>query len=158
MSTNSGRNKVFLLIIGTLLVANLVLLSVFLLNKEPGRKPRADKKEMIMEFLKKDMGFDQQQLNQYDTLNNRHHDRIKPLFDAMKASKEQQFKVLAVTNYSDAMIDSLTKAGAEKQQHIESMMLGHFRDIRSLCKPGQVQKFDTSFYKLFNRRGEGRKK
>ena len=58
MINKQNRSKVFLLIIGILLIANIVMLSFFIMKKDSGKpERRPDRKAMIADFLKKEIGF-----------------------------------------------------------------------------------------------------
>ncbi len=159
MITTQPKNKILLIIIGILLLSNLVLISFFLLDK-PGAKGamRGDRKEMITAFLQKEIGFNQQQLQQYDSLNEQHRSKLKAMFDVARNDRENEFKKLTIDNFSDSFIFNTATKLAGKQKEIEIVMFKHFRDIRILCNAQQQPKFDSLFYKMLNRRNEGRKK
>ncbi|MBK8522150.1 MAG: hypothetical protein IPL54_15195 [Chitinophagaceae bacterium] len=160
MINKENRSKVFLTIIGILLVANITLVSFFLLKKDDSkREKRPDRKAMISAFLKNEIGFDTVQLMQYDTLSNRHKENMKKMMDSLRIPKEQQFKELATVNFSDSAMNSLAEQSATVQKIMELRMFNHLRKIRLLCTPEQLPKFDSLFGKVFSRKGgEGNKK
>jgi Spy/CpxP family protein refolding chaperone len=152
------KNKVLIILIGILLIANIVTLTLFLMNKnEPGRSGRADRKAQIINFLKKDVGFTESQLNRYDTLSKEHRAATKEIFDDIAADRENVFKQLASQQFSDSAIDIAVNAIAGQQKTFELKMLRHLKDIRNICTPAQQAVFDTGFYKIIAKRGEGRK-
>jgi hypothetical protein len=160
MINKQNRSKAFLAIIGILLFANIALVSFFLLKKDNGRREkRPDRKAMISAFLKTEIGFNTVQLNQYDTLSNRHRENMKKMMDNLRSSKENQFKELAAANFSDSAMTSIAGQSAISQKAMELQMFAHLKNIRLLCTPGQLPKFDSLFGKIFSRRGgDGRKK
>ncbi len=160
MIDKQNRSKVFILIIGILLVANIAMLSFFLWNKDDGRQgKRPDRSAMISSFLEKEIGFSKQQLVQYDTLSNRHKEQMKAMFDKLRGTKDQQFKQLTAGDFSDSVINSVADQSAASQKMMEMQMFNHLRSIRMLCTPEQLPKFDSLFVKVLNRRGgEGKKK
>jgi hypothetical protein len=160
MINKQNRSKVFLAIIGILLVANIALVSFFLLKKDGGkREKRPDRKAMISAFLKNEIGFDTVQLKQYDTLSDRHKENIKKMMDSLRTPKDQQFKELAAANFSDSAMNSLAEQSATVQKAMELRMFNHLRKIRLLCTQAQLPKFDSLFGKILNKKGsEGRKK
>jgi len=118
MINKQNRSKTYLSIIAILLVTNIAMVAFFLLKKDKGRhdKPRMERRAMISNFLKTEIGFDTIQLRLYDTLSIRHKESMKQMFD-------------------------------------------HLKNVRLLCRPDQLPKFDSLFVKVLNRRGsEGRKK
>lgn len=153
------KSKILLIIIGILLVANLVLLSFFMINKPAAKKGmRGDRKAMIAEFLQKEIGFNQQQLQQYDSLNQQHRTKVKAMFDEVRNDKENQFKQVTSANFSDSSIINTAALSAGRQKEIEIVMFKHFKDIRNLCTPQQQPKFDSLFYKVLNKKNDERKK
>jgi hypothetical protein len=161
MINPQNKNKVFLSIIGILLVANIAMVSFFLLKKDGNRreKQHPDRRTMIANFLKTEIGFDSLQLQQYDTLSARHKERVNKMFDSARSSKDKQFKELVAANFSDSAMHSITERSAATQRIMELNMFAHLKNVRLLCTPGQLPKFDSLFVKMLNRRnGEGRKK
>jgi len=159
MINKQNRSKVFLLIIGILLIANIVMLSFFIMKKDSGKpERRPDRKAMIADFLKKEIGFNETQLKQYDTLSDKHREGIKKMFDSLKSSKDNQFKQLTAGNFSDSVMNSIADQSAASQRVMELQMFNHLKNIRMLCTTEQLPKFDSLFVKVLNRRGgEGRK-
>lgn len=160
MINKQNRSKVFLSIIAILLVANIAMLTFFLMKKDYGRDgKRPDRKAMIADFLKKEIGFSQAQLHQYDTLSDKHRENIKKMFDSLHSSKDNQFKQLTAGGFSDSVINSVANQSAATQKMMELQMFSHLKAVRMLCTPEQMPKFDSLFVKVLNRRGgEGRKK
>jgi hypothetical protein len=152
------KNKILIIIIGFLLIANIVTLSLFFMNKnDRGRSGRPDKKAQITAFLKKEVGFTPDQLVRYDTLSKEHRSKMRSTFDDMAAGREDIFKQLASQQFSDSAVDNAAKAIAEQQKGFEILMLRHLNDIRNICTPAQQSVFDTGFYKIISKRGDGRK-
>ncbi len=161
MINKQNRSKVFLTIIGILLVANIALVSFLLLKKDKPKhdKQRPDKKTIIAHFLKTEIGFDTVQLKQYDTMSDRHKENMKKMMDSLRPPKEKQFKDLAAANFSDSVMNLAATQSAATQMTIELQMFNHMKKIRSLCTPAQLPKFDSTFGKVLTRRSiEGRKK
>jgi hypothetical protein len=160
MINKQNRSKAFLAIIGILLIANIALVSFFLMKKDGDRREkRPDKKAVISAFLKSEIGFDTVQLKQYDTLSDRHRDNMKKMMDSLRTPKDQQFKELAAANFSDSAMSSVAGQSAASQKAMELQMFNHLKNIRLLCTPAQLPKFDSLFGKVFTKKGgDGRKK
>ena len=159
MINKQNRSKVFLAIIGILLVANIVMVSVLLMKKDGGkREKRPEWKTVISGFLKNEIGFDTFQLKAYDTLSTRHMENMKKMMDSLRISKDKQFKELALANFSDSAMNAVADRSATTQKAMELRMFNHLRKIRLLCKPDQLPKFDSLFGKVLNRRGGDAKK
>lgn len=160
MINKQNRSKVFLTIIGILLVANIALVSFFLLKKNgPRREKRPEWKTVISTFLKTEIGFDTLQLNQYYLLSDRHKENMKKMGDSLRTTKDKQFKELAAANFSDSAMTTVAERSAANQKAMELRMFNHLKNIRLLCTPEQLPKFDSLFGKVLNRKnGEPKKK
>lgn len=147
------RNKILLLIIGVLLLTNIILASFLLLNKPSAKRGmRGGRSTMIASFLQKEIGFNQQQLKQYDSLSEPNHNKVKAMFDTLGTYKDSQFKQLAIDNFSDTAIVKTAEAIATKQKEIEIVLYKHFKEIRNLCTTQQQPEFDSLFYKVINKK------
>lgn len=160
MINKQNRSKVFLTIIGILLVANIALVSFFLLKKDgPKREKRPEWKTVISAFLKTEIGFDTVQINQYYLLSDRHRENMKKMTDSLRTTKDKQFKELAAADFSDSVMNTVADRSAATQKAMELRMFNHLRKIRLLCTPEQLPKFDSLFGKVLNRKnGDPRKK
>ena len=153
MTEKQNRNKVLIVIIAILLIGNIAMLCLFLAQRGDGKPQRPDRKAYISAFLEKEIGFSKDQLAQYDTLSDHHRERMKSTFDNMRGRKEDQFKALAAGGFTDSVISEVAARSAAGQQAVEVQMFTHLRSIRNLCTDAQRPKFDSTFYKVFSRRG-----
>lgn len=157
MSTIS-KNKILLITVIVLLLINIAMLVFFLNKGSEKRRPHGGREAMMIEFLKNEVGFTPQQLTQYDTLSKQHREIMKESFEKMRKRKEQQLKELGAGAFSDSAIEQVATLSANLQKDLELNMLKHFTTIRKLCTPEQQSKFDSLFYKVWNRRGDNKKK
>ena len=156
MIEQKNKSKIYLLIIGVLLITNIVLLSF--LQQEPKQNSRQDRKAYIAAFLKEEIGFDEQQLQAFDTLSTRHREKVSSIWEKARASKGEQFGQLVAGDFTDSAINAVAEQSADKQKAVEVIMCTHLKNIRMLCKPAQLPKFDSLFGKALNKRREGKRK
>jgi periplasmic protein CpxP/Spy len=147
------KNKILILLVAVLLLANITMLYFFLNKPQHNKGGRPGREAAITAFLEKEIGFNPQQLKQYDSLNNTHRQTVRTLFDTMRSAKEQMLKELAVAGFADSAMLQSANQSAAKQQEMELAMLRHFKSIRNLCTPAQQPKFDSLYYKMIGRRG-----
>ena len=151
--TTEPKNKILLIIIGVLLLTNLVLITFLIINKPFSKKGmRGDRSIIIGAFLQNEIGFDQQQLKQYDSLSVPNRTKVKALFDTLKSDKGNEFKQLTLDNFSDTAILKTAKNISTKQKEIEIVLYKHYKEIRNICSPQQLAKFDSLFYKVLNKK------
>ena len=148
------RNKILIIIIGILLIANIVTLSFLLMNKNDGRSGRQDKRTQLAAFLKNEVGFTESQLTSYDSISKIHKANMKSGFDEIATGREGIFKQVASQSFSDSAIELAANSIIGQQKAFEIKMLHNLKEIRNLCTPAQQQVFDTGFYKIISKRGD----
>jgi protein CpxP len=156
---STSKNKLLVIIMVILLLTNIALIAFILFNKpEEKRSGRADREAMMTEFLQKQIGFDKQQMQQYDTLNNRHKEKMKMRFDEMRNNKQLIYQSVGSQAFSDSAINEAAIKLSAPQKDVETTMLQHFATIRKICTPEQQPKFDSLIYKIWNKAGDKKKK
>ncbi len=159
MINDQNRHKVFLVIIAVLLLTNIGMLVFSLQGKETRKQvDQPDKKAFIVNLLKEEIGFDQQQLSVYDTLSNQHREKMGKLFEQLRKKKAEKFSQLAAADFADSAIARAARESAASQEMIDISMYHHCKNIRQLCSPAQRPKFDSLFVKIFNWREELKKR
>ena len=132
--SNAPKSKLYLIIIGLLLLSNAALLFLFL-NKDDGRgRKREDRGAKMTTFLKIQIGFNDVQLQQVNLL-----------------STQQQLKELGIKGFSDSAILQVVVKNAAQQNIMDQQMLTHFAAVRKICTAEQLPKFDSLFYKVWER-------
>jgi hypothetical protein len=144
------KNKVLVSIIAILLVANIALL-LFLISgmRKPDTEHSPDSRpgHSTIPFLQDKIGFNDQQINQFNQLKEQHRLRINPLFEDLRVTKDRYF-TLVKDSPSKAYTDSLAAVIGEKQKNLDIQLLVTVREIRSLCNPEQLVKFDSLLPKI----------
>jgi hypothetical protein len=152
-----AKNKILILLVGILLLANIIMLSFWLFKPKSHNSSNSGNKNpkgMVSGFLKKDLNFTDDQLKRFDTLRSAHFEAIKPFYRELNNSKEVLFSQ-AYSSDSSA-IDSLASEVGKHQAEIDKKFLNHFRQIRALCTEEQKPAFDSLFpglvKKMINRK------
>jgi hypothetical protein len=141
---NSSKNKVLLFLVGILLLTNIVMLVFFVGKKEPEkpRSGRTDRSSAVREFLKDSIGFNDQQLSQYDQLRQQNREAMRPLFEDLGNAKLSYYRYVNQPNADSASQIAATAIG-EKQKTLDMAFFRHFRQVRALCTAEQLPKYDS---------------
>ena len=133
------NNKVLIVIIVFLLITNVAML-VFLLRERPEEQP---KRIGFTERLKKEVGFTPAQMEVYEPKKDAFWARMRQRFDSIKVTKEQFYFQMYDPSIPDSVI--VQKAGeiGEQQKQLDLQVIRHFKDIRSMCTPEQLPKYDS---------------
>lgn len=92
--------------------------------------------------------FDKAQVAKYELLIQKHRTTIKGLNNAVSETKKKLYESLKNETLMDQ--DSLIDKIASLQREIETTHYKHFIEIRGLCKPSQIQKFNDLTQDLAN--------
>ena len=152
MKPENPSNKIFIIVIALLLIANIVTLTLLLGNK---KNDYDDRRNSMRNYLKNEIGFTAAQLTFFDSVKSRQRVEVKPMFDEMRTGKQLNLKSIGVENFSDSSIANATEYAATQQKMLEMTMLNHLKEIRNLCDPQQRTIFDTGFYKVMSRPTSG---
>ncbi len=138
-----SKIKLLSLAVFGLLLINIGIL-MFLFLRKPihpaGDRPMKGEegpKNIIIERL----NFDKEQVAQYEKLIHLHQQSVKELNGQIRDTKNQLYSTLA----SNAVInkDSLENKLGDLQKQIEAVHYNHFEEIKKLCKPRQLEKYNS---------------
>jgi hypothetical protein len=144
------KNKVLVTIIAILLLSNIALLVFFISGmKKPDRENQAEQKasHSTESFLQTRIGFTEQQITQFNKLREEHHQKLNPLFEDLRKTKDQFF-ISVKDSLSDSYIDSLSVLIGEKQKNLDRQVFRTIQEVRSICSPQQQIKFDSLLPKI----------
>ena len=142
-----ARNKTLVAIIAVLLLSNITMLLYFVVWKESGKPQHSGgdnnkRRSPMTEFLQKDIGFSAQQLTAFDSLKQRHFAALRPLGEELGRSRDSLYQ-LAAKNPDDSALQSATDAIGRRQSALELRLFENFLQIRHLCTPEQLPRFDS---------------
>ena len=142
-------NKIFIIVIALLLIANIGTLTLLLTTDK--KTDYGDRKNSMRNYLKNEIGFSDAQLVAFDTVNSKHRAEVKPMFDEMRTHKKLNLKNIGAQNFSDSSMIVAADYATVQQEKLEIKMLSQLKVIRNLCTPQQRAIFDTGFYKTMSR-------
>src|SRR5688572_2977693 len=134
---NVLKNKVLVSIIGILLLANIAMLVFFISGmKRPDRRTAEQPKPLYTteSFLQTKVGFTDQQISQFNKLKEEHHQKLAPLFDDLRKTKDQFF-VMVKDSQPASYIDSIAVEIGEKQRTLDRTVFETIREVRNICTP-----------------------
>jgi Spy/CpxP family protein refolding chaperone len=105
----------------------------------------------MKESLKNDVGFNDQQMAEYEDRVNLHRRQMRPLFEDISRTKEAFYQMLTKPGTQDSLLNSAAKEIGEKQKLIDLKIFMHFQNIRQLCTPAQQPMFDSLILRVVHR-------
>ena len=148
MSTTKN-SKILLLIIGILLVTNIAVITLLLQGRSANS--HKDYKSPMTAYLQNEIKFTDAQMKSYEALKNTHSASMKNFFDTLRAEKTVVYKQLGGNAFNDSAMQFAVVNASSRQLSMETMMLNHVKDVRTICTPAQQLVFDTGFYKVMVR-------
>ena len=142
---NNGKYKILLIIIIVLLLANMVTLYFLMKDK---RRKNGGRGEAFTEYLKKNIGFSDKQMKNYDSLLQEHRNAMKLDFSKTDSLRRYALKTVAENQFTDSAIVRSVENNSVFFKDMQIQMLQHLRAIRNICTAEQQNIFDTSFYKV----------
>lgn len=153
MSSTLRNNKALIFLVVVLLLSNVGLLLYFLVWKKPGYRHWGGQKGdfSIVDFMKKEVGFNEEQTKQFKELHDKNRDSLKVLGDNIRTSKNELYKLLQQPNPPDSIVNRLAWQLAQNQESMELTMFRHFQRVRAICDSQQQVKLDSLVSRMNNR-------
>ena len=146
------KNKSLVSIIIFLLITNIAMLVFFLvLNKPPQKEARGHDQNGMAGMLQKEVGFSKDQIDTYLALRKDQMDSIHTLFDQLRKSKMDFYNMIYSSQVADSSLNKAADVIAERQKNLDLQMFDHFKKVRNICTPDQLQKFDSTIKKVLIR-------
>ncbi len=154
MSTGTRNNKALIFLVVILLLSNIGLLLYFLLWKKPDHKPGGPPKGefSIVDYMKKEIGFNDEQTKQFQQLHESNRDSLKTIGDSIRSSKNALYKLMQQSpTANDSAVSAAIRALSAYQQRMELTMFRHFQRVRAICNQDQQLKLDSMVVRMNNR-------
>lgn len=149
------RQKWLLILVAILLLTNIATLSIYWLKKPnheggPGRDGGNREKKMG-QFMVDQMKFDATQEAAYWKLRDSMMVIQKPVMDSIRSAKQRFFDLLNQSDTSDSTLIARSNEIADLQKKLDLVTFRHFQKVRAICRPDQLQQFDTVIKEIVNR-------
>lgn len=138
------RNKTLLFIVVISLLANIIMLVYFVWIRERYHKGHDDRPSSpITVFLKKNVGFTDEQMVRFEQLRLKNRGKMKPLFEGIRLAKVQFYRYLNDQQINDSALNKAATLIGEKQKAIDLQTFKNFREVRTICTEEQKKSYDS---------------
>jgi len=155
------QNRNLMIVVIILVILNITTLTFLWLGK-PKNPPhrefvrnRIEEPNKIKTLLKNELGFDEQQSEEYLKLRRDNRRKIEKLNFEIRKIKKQMFDEALKEGSNNTNSDSLLNLAQSKQTEIERLTIQHFVNLKNLCKPDQIGKLEMLVHRLLPPRPEG---
>ena len=124
-----------------LLLLNLATLS-FLIFSGSKNNDRPENRPQPREIIIDKLHLDEQQQEQYEKLIHWHRSQINKLEEENQQTKQQLYLQLQKPEVNNILKDSLINNLSRIQKQIENTHFKHFQDIKKICTPNQMKRYN----------------
>jgi Spy/CpxP family protein refolding chaperone len=142
------QNKLLVLLVAILLVANLGLMLYFFAFKHPHEPERS---RPISDYMQKELGLNDEQAEKFKQLRDEHRAAVKPVIDEMKRLKDSLYNLLQDPDTNDSSARMIAAQIGDKQEEWEILIFHHFEKVRAICDSNQLPKLDTLVHRMINK-------
>lgn len=150
MMNTGNNNKVLLSLLVLLLLTNVGMLWYFTREEKIEEKPMS-RTERMANMVQKELGFSEDQKQQYIALRLKRDSLLAPLNADLRAAKLEMINLLKQDNVPDSVVLSVAQKIAAKQVPIETEFYKHFIRIKAMCQPQQYNAFDSLLNRMVRR-------
>jgi periplasmic protein CpxP/Spy len=145
-----SKIKLLSLAVIGLLIVNLSTVGFLFLRKPPHTegRPRPFERMRPKNKIIETLHLDSEQVAQFEKLIDQHKEKTRQLRDNIREVKSQLYQTLSEENASSR--DSLISQLGVLQKEIEVVHYDHFAQIKKLCKPDQIEYFNSLTGELAN--------
>ena len=135
-----SRNKILLSIIAVLLITNVAMLVLVFRMKEhhPHKKGPG-----FSERLKKEVGFTSEQMSVYEPRKKVFWDTIRKRYTDIKETKEGFYHYMYDPTVPDSTLEQKAEIIGNQQKELDLFVIKFFKEVRKLCTPEQLPKYDS---------------
>jgi Spy/CpxP family protein refolding chaperone len=76
---------------------------------------------------------------------------VRPRFNEVRESKKAFYGLISSGQVSDSLLNADADSIAEKQKNLDMQMFLYFKNVRKICTPEQIGKYDTLMKKVIGR-------
>ena len=128
-----------------------MLIFFLVLAKPADKRPRNHDMNGMYKTLQNEVGFSEEQLNQYKLLRENQMKNVRPFFNQVRESKKAFYDLVTSGGVPDSIVAADADSIAQKQKNLDMQMFLYFKNVREICTPEQVGKFDSVMKKVVGR-------
>jgi hypothetical protein len=156
----SNLKRIYSWVIIILIIINLSTLAFlwYGYNNRPENQPppqRGDERELRINFVKKELGFDDAQGKKLEEIFDKHFHDKRYVEDSIKFFKDEITGEILKPLPDNNKIKELADNIGLLQVRFELLLSEHFQSIKNLCKPEQLNKFERFLNNIFKQQAPG---
>lgn len=142
-----------MLLVAILLLTNIITLSIYWWKDRDRNKPNVSREKKMGQFMVNEMKFSKEQEEVYWKMRDTLVNEQRVVMDSLRSAKRRFFDLLKQqeTPGYDSLRDERGNEIIALQKKLDLLTFRHFEDVKQLCTPEQLVKFDTVIQEIVNR-------
>lgn len=136
-----SKTKLLTILVIILLIINIITLSFFFIKAPRNHHPRDFRPKGPSEVIIDRLHFDKNQIAQFNNLIEAHQLKIISFDEKINNVKIELYFQLSKPE-NKYLTDSLLTILAATQKQIEEAHLQHFKEVKNLCRPNQIEDYN----------------
>ncbi|HQX97763.1 MAG: hypothetical protein IPH34_07035 [Chitinophagaceae bacterium] len=147
----NSSNKFLVIAVTLLLIVNIALVAFMVMgkNKKPQQSSRDGK--AAFEKMVNELGMNETQKKEFDSLREAHFATIRPLFDSMRTTRQALYSLIKEDILNDSLVSVYSNSITEKQSRADKLTINHFRTVRKMFSGDMLNKYDEMVQKMLQR-------
>ena len=133
------KNLILYILLVFLIAANVFFLYLYMGKSDDSMPSMPERNE---NFIVKELGFNDNQLKQFNEKSKGHFEAMMDLSNGIKELKDNLFGTLSDDSVNEATIDSISALICELETKKEKEIYYHFKMIRNISNDAQKKKFE----------------
>ncbi len=136
-----SKNKILLTIIAVLLLTNITLL--ILLSKSKQHRDREPHPISFNERVRTEVVLRDEQMSIFLPKRTAFWEGLRNRFDEIKQSKQEFYARMYDSTFTDSIMEAKAQIIGNQQKELDLFVIRHFQDIRKICTPEQLPRYDS---------------
>jgi len=125
------------------------LTTIWFLQLRQSPLPQDNRPDNVRHFLEQELRLTEEQAQQFEELRKQHFVETKAIHEEASQLKKTIMDELFASPPDTAKVESLAEQIGSKQTELEQLRFYHFLNLKSLCEPEQVEKFQALIHEIF---------
>lgn len=119
------------------------MMLIFFFSMTGGPKPEEPKRISFTERLRTQVGFTEKQIEAYEPRRNEFWKEMRQRFDSIRDTKKNFYYLIYDPSVPDSLMTERAELIGEQQKSLDLRVIRYYKDVRTLCTPEQLPKFDS---------------
>ncbi|MBP6477697.1 MAG: periplasmic heavy metal sensor [Chitinophagaceae bacterium] len=147
----NSTNKFLVIAVILLLIVNIALVAFMVIGKDKKPQSGRDGSKPAFEKMVNELGMNETQKKEFDSLREAHFATIRPLFDSMRITRQALYNLIKEDTLNDSLVSAYSNNITEKQSRADKLTINHFRTVRKMFSGDMLNKYDEMVQKMLQR-------